>query len=164
MKYTIVGWTGGESKPSADEQATQVLPATGEQPAAEGEATKDQPIVVGTDETKVVPQPTPMRDLPAGVDPGELAAAPIASARRGKLRRRLRYLRAVRDLLLRDLGGFLYEVQRTAGGTTQDVHRRLIETKTNRIATLDTGQRCLRHRGFDSHHERRMTARDLSCS
>ena len=124
---------------SADDQATQVLPATGEQPAAAA-----QP-------TQAIQQPAPVRDLPAGVDPGELADAPIASARRGKLRRRLRYLRAVRDLLLRDLGGFTYEIERSAGGTASDAHRRLIEAKTNRLTALDTEVRGIESRLGEPH-------------
>jgi hypothetical protein len=78
-----------------------------------------------------------VRDLPAGLDPGELTFAPPGSARRGKLRRRLRYLRHVRELLLRDLGGFTYEVHRTAGATPQEGHRKLADAKANRIAALD---------------------------
>ena len=126
-----------------DEQATQVLPPTGEQPPAGG---VDQPTVAGAQPTVAIQHPAPLRDLPAGVDPGELAATPIASARRGKLRRRLRYLRAVRDLLLRDLGGFTYEIRRTAGGSAQEAQRRLIEAKTNRLAALDDEVRGLESR------------------
>ncbi|HET8756331.1 MAG TPA: hypothetical protein VFM58_09990, partial [Solirubrobacteraceae bacterium] len=188
----------------ADEQATQVLPGTGEQPAAQrdqpaasasdqaagpvepptvvgdqaagpvepptvvGEQPAgpvdqptvagdqpaqpvDQPTVVGDQPTEAIPSAAPVRDLPAGIDPNELADAPTASARRGKLRRRLRYLRAVRDLLLRDLGGFTYEIQRSAGGDTQDAHRRLIDAKTNRIAALDTEVRDLEGRLGEPH-------------
>src|SRR3954452_14635909 len=52
------------------------------------------------------------RDLPAGVDPEELETPASEGARRGSLRHRVRYLRSVRELLLRDLGGFYYEVHR----------------------------------------------------
>ena len=139
---------------SADDQATQVLPATGEQPAAAAEPPAqpvEQPTVAGTQPTAAIAQPAPLRDMPAGIDPSELADAPIASARRGKLRRRLRYLRAVRDLLLRDLGGFTYEIQRSAGGTAQETHKRLIEAKTNRIAAVDTEVRGLEGRLGEPH-------------
>jgi hypothetical protein len=53
------------------------------------------------------PAGEPVADLPAGLDPDELAATPSTSARRGKLRRRAAFLRAARELLLRDLGGFV---------------------------------------------------------
>jgi len=82
-------------------------------------------------------QPTAAHDLPAGVDPAALAARPGEGARRGSVRRRVRYLRAVRELLLRDLGGFSYELHRTAGGTAGDAHRPLLEAKAARLAALD---------------------------
>jgi hypothetical protein len=128
---------GGHRVP--EEQATQVLPVTAAQPAVA--------------ETGVIaePAPAPVRDLPAGIDPSELAAAPAASAGRGRLRRRLRYLRRVRELLLRDLGGFVFEVQRTTGGDPQDAHRRLIESKAGRIAALDTEIRGLEGRLAEPH-------------
>ena len=140
---------GGSPVPApAEEQATQVLPATGEQPAQPVE----QPTVVeAAQPTQAIQPPAPVRDLPAGIDPNELADAPVASARRGKLRRRLRYLRAVRDLLLRDLGGFAYEIQRSAGGIAQETHKRLIEAKTNRLAALDSEVRGLESRLGEPH-------------
>jgi hypothetical protein len=125
---------GGEPAPAPDEQATQVLPATA-----------DQPTVVEQ------PQQSTVRDLPAGIDPGELADAPAASAGRGKLRRRLRYLRRVRELLLRDLGGFIFELHRTAGGTPQEGHRRLIESKAKRLVALDAEVRGLEARLGEPH-------------
>jgi hypothetical protein len=102
-----------------------------------------QPKFVGPNETIAI---IPVRDLPAGVDPSEYSAAPGASAPRGKLRRRLRYLRRVRDLLLRDLGGFTFEIHRTARGTPTDSHRRLVESKLSRIEALDTEVRALEGR------------------
>jgi hypothetical protein len=122
--------TGEPSATATGEQPTVALPATGEQPLPAWSIAATQP-------TAYAAQPAPPRDLPAGVDPGDLAAAPAASARRGKLRRRLRYLRHVRELLLRDLGGFTYEVHRTAGGTAQEAHRRLATAKAERISKLD---------------------------
>jgi hypothetical protein len=129
----------GGDRPVPGEEATQVLPATTAQPAvAEPAAQPTAP--------EPVPQPAPVRDLPAGIDPGELAIAPAASASRGKLRRRLRYLRRVRELLLRDLGGFVFELHRSPGGSAQEGPRRLVESKANRIAALDTEVRGLEAR------------------
>ena len=85
-----------------------------------------------------VPPPTePVADLPAGLDPDELGAAPGTSARRGKLRRRAAFLRAARELLLRDLGGFVYELHRTAHDIEHEAHRRLRETKLARLERVD---------------------------
>jgi zinc-ribbon domain len=129
----------GGDRPVPGEEATQVLPATTAQPAvAEPAAEPTAP--------EPVPQPAPVRDLPAGIDPGELAIAPAASASRGRLRRRLRYLRRVRELLLRDLGGFVFELHRSPGGSAQEGPRRLVESKANRIAALDTEVRGLEAR------------------
>ncbi len=195
---------GGERPvPAADEQQTQVLPATGEQPAvpspgAAWAKSTDQPTTAQAAEPQVVEvqatgaqatetpaaeagatqaaephaaeaqapeasktdqptlfaaQPAPVRDLPAGVDAGDLASPAPASARRGKLRRRLRYLRHVRELLLRDLGGFTYEVHRTAGGTPQDTHRRLSEAKAKRISAIDEEIGALETRLGEPHAE-----------
>jgi hypothetical protein len=122
---------GDRPVPASDQQATQVLPATADQPAGPE------------------PQPAPassVRDLPAGIDPGELADAPAPSASRGKLRRRLRYLRRVRELLLRDLGGFVFELHRTAGDAPQEAQQRLLQAKTNRLAALDAELRGLESR------------------
>ncbi len=120
---------GDQPVPATGEQATQVLPATGEQTVA-----------------------IPARDLPAGIDPAEFAdAPPEASAPRGKLRRRLRYLRRVRELLLRDLGGFTFEIHRTAQGKPEESHRRVAEAKVERIAALDTEVRTLEQRLGEPH-------------
>jgi hypothetical protein len=74
-------------------------------------------------------------DTPAGLDPGEAPMRPPAG-RRGRLRRRLRYLRRARELMLRDLGGLLYEVHRTGGGNI-DSHATVVGAKVQRIAGLD---------------------------
>ena len=132
--------TAASSSESAGaEQPTQILPTTADQPAGATPGTSPgaEWAKSGEQPTAYAAQPAPSRDLPAGVDAGDLSTAPPASARRGKLRRRLRYLRHVRELLLRDLGGFTYEVHRTAGGTPQDRHRRLSEAKAKRIEALD---------------------------
>jgi hypothetical protein len=122
---------GGVGLPAngVTEPRTAVLPATDATDATTAAGAAAEPA-----------EPAPGRDLPAGVDPGELAAVP-SSARRGRLRRRLRYLRSVRELLLRDLGGFYYEAQRSEHGV--DPHRRLLEAKASRLATLDAEVRDL---------------------
>jgi hypothetical protein len=120
---------GDQPVATGDEQATQVIPATGEQTVA-----------------------IPVRDLPAGIDPTEYAdAPPEASAPRGRLRRRLRYLRRVRELLLRDLGGFTFELHRTADDKPEESHRRLARAKIDRIAALDAEVRALEARLGEPH-------------
>jgi hypothetical protein len=74
-------------------------------------------------------------NTPAGLDPAAAAIAP-PSGRRSRLRRRLRYLRRARELMLRDLGGLLYEVYRTAGGDVT-AHSTLIGAKVERLSRLD---------------------------
>ncbi|HTE60202.1 MAG TPA: hypothetical protein VK631_07600 [Solirubrobacteraceae bacterium] len=83
------------------------------------------------------PPPVLLADpsTPAGLDPAEAPMRPPAG-RRGRLRRRLRYLRRARELMLRDLGGLLYEVHRTGGGSV-DSHATVIGAKVQRIAGLD---------------------------
>jgi hypothetical protein len=93
----------------------------------------------------------PGRDLPAGVDLDELRDAPADSAGRGKLRRRIRYLRHVRELLLRDLGGFYAEAHRSEQGP--DAHRRLLDAKAQRLTTLDAEVRELEAQLSEPHAE-----------
>jgi hypothetical protein len=100
-----------------------------------GRAGKRAPI---TESTAPAP-PTPVLladpNTPAGVDPAEAPIRPPAG-RRGRLRRRLRYLRRARELMLRDLGGLLYEVHRTGGGRIE-AHATVVGAKVQRIAGLD---------------------------
>jgi hypothetical protein len=76
------------------------------------------------------------RDLPAGLDAGRLEQPLGEGARRGAIRHRIRFLQAARELLLRDLGGFTYEVHRAAGAS-QGGHRDIIERKAGRLAAID---------------------------
>ena len=128
------GWSGAKPQEPAPAAPMATVPIAGQFPEPPGQET----------------QPVPGRDLPAGVDPAALERAP-ASARRGRLRRRLRYLRSVRELLLRDLGGLTYEIQRT--GSREDAHRALQQTKADRIATLDAEVRALEAHLGEPHPE-----------
>jgi hypothetical protein len=85
------------------------------------------------------------RDLPAGLDADRLEASPGEGARRGAVRRRIRYLTAAREVLLRDLGGFAYEVHRAAGAA-HGGHRDIIEKKAGRLAAIDGELRALEAR------------------
>jgi hypothetical protein len=83
--------------------------------------------------------PTPlaeMRDLPAGLEVEELRSPRPATERRSRVRRRTRYLRRVRELLLRDLGGLVYEIHRSTGGDRMH-YAGLVRAKAERLAALD---------------------------
>jgi len=75
--------------------------------------------------------------LPAGSTPEDLERR-RTTGRRGKLRRRARFLRRARELALRDLGGLVYEARRREqdGGA-------LVEDKVRRLAVLDEELRAL---------------------
>lgn len=75
--------------------------------------------------------------LPTGAEPQDPAAPAVTSFReRGRLRRRLRYLRRVRELGFRDVGGLVFDLHRF--GRTND---ELVATK---IAALDAVDQELR--------------------
>ena len=114
-------------EPPADQQAA----------APEGASTTPETAPAGDEaKTTQLPVATPPAiakdpERPAGLD--ELAAAVRRPAgRRGRLRRRLRYLRRARELMLRDLGGLVYEVHRTGGGDF-GAHRGVIDGKIERL-------------------------------
>jgi hypothetical protein len=141
---------GSEPVPAngAVEPATEVTaPATAAGTTAEPATTVQPP----TGDAAATESEVPGRDLPAGVDLDELRDAPTASAGRGKLRRRVSYLRHVRELLLRDLGGFYAEAHRSEQGP--DAHRRLLDAKARRLATLDSEVRELEERLSEPHAE-----------
>lgn len=68
-------------------------------------------------EQQVEPREGATAATPAGVDADELLRRPT-SRRRGRLRKRLRHLRRTREMLLRDLGGFTYELHRSGSAAT----------------------------------------------
>lgn len=70
--------------------------------------------------------------LPAGVDPDELARRP-STRRRGSLRRRQRYLQRARHVMLRDLGGLVYEIRRREHADAEA----LVDAKVQRLAAVD---------------------------
>lgn len=88
--------------------------------------------------TTVAPSPlAEMHDLPAGLEVEELRSPRLATERRSRLRRRTRYLRRVRELLLRDLGGLVYEIHRSTGGD-RGHQESLVRAKAERLAALDS--------------------------
>ncbi len=90
-------------------------PTVGRAPAAAGGAapTAAIPVVTPAPATPTVAAPTPAT-APSPDTPAPAAPEPEEAgfATRGKLRRRLRYLRRVRELGYRDLGGLIFDQHR----------------------------------------------------
>jgi hypothetical protein len=93
------------------------------------------PVASDAAPTPATPVVAADRAVPAGLDPVE-APLRAPAGRRGRLRRRLRYLRRARELMLRDLGGLLYEVHRTGGGQIEP-HATVIGAKVQRLTAVD---------------------------
>jgi uncharacterized OB-fold protein len=100
-----------EVQPSADAGATD---AASQQPATEE---------------------TPASNAPAGQDPDPGSPS---FRHRGRLRRRLRYLRRVRELGFRDLGGLVFDQHRFA-----QANEELVRGKVNALAAVDQELRAL---------------------
>jgi hypothetical protein len=84
----------------------------------------------------VPPQAPPAAPLPAGLAPEDVAPTRPSFRDRGRLRRRLRYLRRVRELGFRDLGGLAFDLHRFT--------RRNDELVLGKLAALDAVDRELR--------------------
>ena len=84
--------------------------------------------------------------IPAGVEPVDVLPDRPTTRRRGRLRRRLRHLRRVREVLLRDLGGLVFDIHRFATPADRDREDGLIEAKLARLAAVDAEVRELEER------------------
>jgi ribosomal protein L40E len=91
---------------------------------------ESQPTIVAP------PQAPPAAPLPAGLAPEDVAPTRPSFRDRGRLRRRLRYLRRVRELGFRDLGGLAFDLHRFT--------RRNDELVLGKLAALDAVDRELR--------------------
>ena len=89
----------------------------------------------GEDAWKNGHEPNGLPAIPAGTDLDVLVGERPTSQRRGRLRRRLRHLRRVREVLLRDLGGMTFEIHRS--GEQTDRASELVEAKLARLASVD---------------------------
>jgi ribosomal protein L40E len=95
------------------------------------------PVPQETQATIVAPaQAPPSEPLPAGLAPEDVAPTRPSFRDRGRLRRRLRYLRRVRELGFRDLGGLVFDLHRFA--------RRNDELVLGKLAALEAVDRELR--------------------
>jgi hypothetical protein len=121
-----------EPAPDATEEpATEPAPDATEEPATEpAPELEQQPELQEEPDEPQAPHPEP--DVPAPIADAPIAAAPAPAvdppppaehlpapaaprasfAERGRIRRRARYLRRLREVQLRDLGGFIVELRR----------------------------------------------------
>src|SRR5205809_3479151 len=67
-----------------------------------------------TAEQSAVAPASAVQNAPAGTEPGQEATGPPSFRHRARMRRRLRYLRRVRELGFRDLGGLVFDQHRFA--------------------------------------------------
>ena len=125
----------GEAPPEGRAAAPDGAPHAADLPA--GDAARPAGDAAAGDPVRA----TTVLATPAGLDPAEGPVRPPAG-RRGSLRRRLRYLRSARELMLRDLGGLLYEIHRTGGGNV-DAHAPLVDAKVQRLVDVDAESRAL---------------------
>jgi ribosomal protein L40E len=110
-----------------DPQATLVVPAAPAPPPEQ--PTAIQPVAA-------LAAPAAGEPLPAGMAPADVAPTRPSFRDRGRLRRRLRYLRRVRELGFRDLGGLAFDLHR--------FRRRNDELVLGKLAALDAVDRELR--------------------
>jgi len=106
------------------------------------------------DETRTLPAVEPERVAPAPAAPAEGHAVPAGVApedlvgdapdtrRRSRLRRRLRHLRQVRELMLRDAGGLAYELHRApVDDAARTRGTAVVAQKLDRLVALDAERR-----------------------
>ncbi len=105
------------------------------------------PEATAEDETRTLPETPPAEPEapgpPAGIAPEDLIGERPDTRRRGRLRRRLRHLRQIRELMLRDLGGIAYEIHRAPAGDdgARAQGLRVLEGKLERLVGLDAERR-----------------------
>jgi hypothetical protein len=117
---------------AAGEAPAAEAPSAGEAPAAQAAAATETPA---TETHSVAEAPAAEEQVPADTVPGEETPGWIE---RGKLRRRLRFVRRARELALRDLGGLVFDLHRF-GRERND----LVEQKLSALSTLDSEMRAL---------------------
>jgi hypothetical protein len=113
--------------PSADAADASTIAPGLQQPGA---PTTEEPSAAGTDAAGP--------DVPAGQEP-EPPEKP-GFRHRGRVRRRLRYLRRVRELGFRDLGGLAFEQHKFS-----QVREDLVQAKLAALAAVDAELRALEH-------------------
>lgn len=117
-------------RPAAEQAATEA--PTEVQAAAGAGANTAAPAPTGD---SAATEETAQANAPAGQDP---APGSPSFRHRGRLRRRLRYLRRVRELGFRDLGGLVFDQHRFS-----QANEELVRSKVNALAAIDTELRAL---------------------
>src|SRR4051812_39084539 len=109
-------------------------PVGGEAP--DGDSTA-QLAVVAEQPTEVAPATAA---VPAGADPDEVAASRPGFRERGRMRRRLRYLRRLRELGFRDVGGLVFDLDRFGRDRPDLVRAKLdaLRAVDEELRTLET--------------------------
>jgi zinc-ribbon domain len=110
-------------------------------------ATSDEPQLQGPDSEQGAPDTTP---LPEAEEPVDAAVEPEAQPSfrsRGRMRRRLRYLRRARELGFRDLGGLVFDLRRFERDRPD-----LVEAKIHALFEVDRELRAL-ERALDDRRE-----------
>jgi ribosomal protein L40E len=128
---------GVETAQAATEAPTEAQPganlASAPPPAASDQAPTTAVLPVAA---PAADQP-PAEEVPAGQEP--IPSRP-SFRQRGRLRRRLRYLRRVRELGFRDLGGLVFDQHRFS-----KVNTTLVDGKLHALSAVDHELRALEH-------------------
>jgi hypothetical protein len=111
-------------------------------------ADESPPASVATDAEADVARPAPDGaeqptaalpvTVPAGADPAEITDTRPGFRERARMRRRLRYLRRIRELGFRDVGGLVFDLDRF-GRSRED----LVRAKLDAVRAVDTELRAL---------------------
>src|SRR5512133_2053240 len=125
---------GVDTAQAAPEAPTEAQPTAGLSSAPPPPASGEAPP---TAEMATVAQPPPGTVVPAGQEP--VPDRP-SFRQRGRLRRRLRYLRRVRELGFRDLGGRIFDQHRFSR-----VNTTLVDGKLQALVAVDGELRALEH-------------------
>jgi hypothetical protein len=155
----VVGWTPPEVQvaverldeaPEAEVAADEVEEAPEAEVAPEPEPEAEAGAAPQPDpepEAEAAPEPDPEPEAEVAPEPEPEPQAEIAPptpapsfVERGRLRQRARYLRRLREVQLRDIGGFLVELHRF-GRERPD----LVEAKIAGAASVDAELRALEH-------------------
>ncbi|HEX6745189.1 MAG TPA: zinc-ribbon domain-containing protein [Solirubrobacteraceae bacterium] len=130
---------GVDTTQAATEAPTEAQPTAGlSSPPPRGASDQAPPTAEpGSTAQPTVLQPAPEAEVPAGQEP--VPDRP-SFRQRGRLRRRLRYLRRVRELGFRDLGGLIFDQHRFSR-----VNTTLVDGKLQALVAVDGELRALEH-------------------
>ena len=130
---------GVDTTQAAPEAPTEAQPTAGLSSPPDRAASDQAPPTaeLGATAQPTVVQPAPGTEIPAGQEP--VPDRP-SFRQRGRLRRRLRYLRRVRELGFRDLGGLIFDQHRFSR-----VNTTLVDGKLHALVAVDGELRALEH-------------------